>query len=277
MHTTLPIGRGDGLRIDEVRFRADTGGWTAPVTGDRHRVELVRRGVFGLRLRRAETTVDPVTAVAYGPGDERSIAHRPGATDVWTSVTVEAGLLAELTGGEPRLPGRPVPVSGRIELAHRLLLRRARTGADDLELTERAVALVAGVLDGALPGRVHRGRPATALARRRVAETARELLVHDPVTLGLGDLARRIGVSPHHLSRVFHAETGQTLSRFRTRLRVARALDRLQGGERDLARLAAELGFADHAHLTRTLREQVGHPPSAVRRLLAGTGGPGTA
>jgi hypothetical protein len=36
--------------------------------------------------------------------------------------------------------------------------------------------------------------------------------------------------------------------------------------------LAADLGFADQAHLCRTVRTHVGHTPTAVRRLLADDG-----
>jgi AraC-like DNA-binding protein len=50
---------------------------------------------------------------------------------------------------------------------------------------------------------------------------------------------------------------------------VARALDRLETGEPSLAVLAADLGFADQAHLCRTMREHLGHTPTALRRLLA--------
>ncbi|WP_091202512.1 helix-turn-helix domain-containing protein [Micromonospora narathiwatensis] len=56
--------------------------------------------------------------------------------------------------------------------------------------------------------------------------------------------------------------------RYRNRLRVGRALDRLEEGVDSLAGLAAELGFADQAHLTRTVRAQLGHTPGQLRRLL---------
>lgn len=52
-------------------------------------------------------------------------------------------------------------------------------------------------------------------------------------------------------------------------MRVGRALDRLEEGEPSLAVLAADLGFADQAHLTRTIRRHAGHTPTALRRLLA--------
>ena len=81
-------------------------------------------------------------------------------------------------------------------------------------------------------------------------------------------LARRLAVSPHHLSRVFVAETGETISRYRNRVRTRLAMERIADGEASLARIAAELSFADHAHLTRVVRREVGRTPSDLRDLL---------
>jgi len=52
-------------------------------------------------------------------------------------------------------------------------------------------------------------------------------------------------------------------------LRARAALERVAGGERDLARLAADVGFADQSHLARVVRRETGRPPSALRALLA--------
>ena len=49
-----------------------------------------------------------------------------------------------------------------------------------------------------------------------------------------------------------------TLTRYRNRLRVLQALEAIEAGEPDLAAHAARLGFADHAHLTRTMRQECG-------------------
>jgi AraC-like DNA-binding protein len=76
-------------------------------------------------------------------------------------------------------------------------------------------------------------------------------------------------VSPHHLSRVFRAVNGHTLARHRMRLRLRAALERLDGGERNIGRLAAELGFADQSHLCRVVRSETGATPAALRRALA--------
>jgi AraC-like DNA-binding protein len=83
------------------------------------------------------------------------------------------------------------------------------------------------------------------------------------------DLARRLHVSPHHLSRVFAAATGVPVARHRRRLRARAALERLAGGETDLARLAADTGFADQSHLCRVLRAETGRTPAALRAALA--------
>ena len=49
-----------------------------------------------------------------------------------------------------------------------------------------------------------------------------------------------------------------------------KALDRIAQGETSLTVLAHDLGFADHAHLTRTVRAVTGRTPTTCRGMLAG-------
>lgn len=77
------------------------------------------------------------------------------------------------------------------------------------------------------------GRPATVAARRRLAESAREILALEPGTLGLRETARRVGFSPYHLSRVFHQEMGLTLT--------ARVRARTEGTARAAGGLSKDL------------------------------------
>jgi AraC-like DNA-binding protein len=63
--------------------------------------------------------------------------------------------------------------------------------------------------------------------------------------------------------------TGHTISRHRVRLRARGAMERLAAGEHDLARLAADLGFADQSHLCRVIRTETGRTPSALRQVVA--------
>jgi AraC-like DNA-binding protein len=124
------------------------------------------------------------------------------------------------------------------------------------------------VLEDSSPDRVGAGRPATERARRALADGVREALAAN-ADRSLPELACELAVSPHHLSRIFHSHTGLTVSRHRMRLRARSVLEHLAGGERDLARLAADLGFADQSHLTRVVRRETGQTPSALRLALA--------
>jgi AraC-like DNA-binding protein len=138
----------------------------------------------------------------------------------------------------------------------------------DAALAERALELTARALETRDPARVASGRPTTARARRALADGAREALAADP-RRSLPDLARLLATSPHHLSRIFRAHTGASIARHRMRLRTRAALERLAGGDADLARIAAELGFADQPHMTRVVRAETGTTPGALRAALA--------
>jgi AraC-like DNA-binding protein len=268
VRTTTCLSNGPGFTVNEVSIRVRGVSWSDAEVAGFHRLNFVRSGLFRLRLRNWEGVADPSVAYISGPKDEQRIAHKVGVEDICTTVVLSDELVAELTDGDGVVPTGPFFTSGAVDLAHRVLVTRARSGGDMFELAERVNRLASDLFGQR--ARFDRREPASS--RTRLAEAAREVLDEDPVSLGLVDVARRVGVSPHYLSRVFRRETGQTLTRFRNRLRVRRALDRIEGGENNLARLAADLGFSDHAHLTRTVRDEVGHTPSAVRALLASPG-----
>lgn len=80
----------------------------------------------------------------------------------------------------------------------------------------------------------------------------------------LAEWAAAFGVSPEHLSRGFGQVFGVTPQRFRLEARARAALADL-AGPRPLAELAAAHGFADQAHMTRSVREMTGRPPGAWR------------
>lgn len=269
MRTVTSLAAGDGFAVRRVEIRSDTDRWWPPETPPEYRVTLVRTGVFRARVPGRTLLADPATA--YAGRDELAIAHRPGSVDVCTAIDASTPYLAALTGGAAPPPQFAVP--GTLAVAHRLLTRRARAGADPFELAERVALLVGALLTGS-DGERPAGpdRPSARTTRPRptipVVDAARELLNADPAGLGLRELAARAGCSPYHLSRAFRAGTGLTLTAYRNRIRVLHAIAALEAGHPDLSALAADLGFADHAHLTRTVRRECGHTPSALRRLL---------
>ncbi|HWN35933.1 MAG TPA: hypothetical protein VNP03_24490, partial [Pseudonocardia sp.] len=131
-----------------------------------------------------------MTAYLRRPDDEQRIAHRPDTEDACTVVTLDETLASEALG--ERLPARPLLTSGRMDLAHRILVARARCGADEFELAERVVRLLGDLLPltkDALPS--GSGAP----SHQRLVESARELLAGDPGWHTLDGLAAALGVS----------------------------------------------------------------------------------
>jgi len=86
------------------------------------------------------------------------------------------------------------------------------------------------------------------------------------------ELADALGISERQLRRRFHESVGygpKTLDRilrFRRLVAQARAVS---DGDVDLARLAADLGYADQAHMTRDSVRLTGMPPAQLAALWA--------
>lgn len=83
----------------------------------------------------------------------------------------------------------------------------------------------------------------------------------------IASLARRAGVSLAHASRTFLKSHGMSPQVLRRELRTRRALH-LLAGAMPLAGIAATSGFADQAHLARTLRAATGATPSQLRKQV---------
>ncbi|MFF0868976.1 helix-turn-helix domain-containing protein [Nonomuraea sp. NPDC003560] len=131
--------------------------------------------------------------------------------------------------------------------SERELLSACRKGADPLEVGERVRSLLA-----ALPPRTERpgpgAPPPTRVIHRRMALAVQEAL--------------------KHVGRIFRYVTGRTISEYRNELRVRAVLEHLADGGAQLAEPATMYGFADHAHLTRTVRKHLAETPSALRARL---------
>jgi AraC-like DNA-binding protein len=257
----------EGLEIADICCRHGPGRG-APEESQRHAISFVRRGCFVRAGDSGEALLDPSAAFFVNPGCEQRYDHPHEGGDDCTAFMLEPELLASLWGGEPHLPQGPLHVPTRLDAAHRLLLTRARRGADPAETLELAIGLLAAVLAVGDQERVDAGKPARGSERQAIVDRARESLAADAGQTLTG-LARLLAVSPHHLSRIFRRSTGHTVSRYRLRLRARAALERLAEGEENLARLAADLGFADQSHLCRVIRSETGETPSALRAALA--------
>ena len=115
----------------------------------------------------------------------------------------------------------------------------------------------------------HRGVLLSVLAQRAPASAPPDPLVRAAVArlrapqLGVAALARELCVSERQLRRRFEAAVGYGPKRLARVLRLGRALAAADAGE-ELARVAADAGYADQAHFTHDCRSLAGLAPSAL-------------
>lgn len=140
----------------------------------------------------------------------------------------------------------------------------AAMSADDRR--ERLAGAVA-VFSDWLPARV----PSPG-AEAMLANAMDDLLLQDAGILHVVEAADRLGMSVRTLQRLARRYVGVTPAAMIRRRRLQEAAQRLrEDPDADLAGLAAELGYADHAHLSRDFRRVLSFTPSAYR---AGRGDP---
>jgi AraC family transcriptional regulator len=82
------------------------------------------------------------------------------------------------------------------------------------------------------------------------------------------DLARDAGVHPVHLARAFRKFEKRSPGEYQQRLQLRAACELLRDPEWPLAEIAAECGFADQSHFTRTFRRIAATTPSRFRQAL---------
>lgn len=81
------------------------------------------------------------------------------------------------------------------------------------------------------------------------------------------ELAASAGVHPVSMTRAFKRHFGETVTAYRLRGRLRRAVALLVRGSDTISEVASECGFSDHAHFCRQFRRATGVSPSRYRRL----------
>ena len=104
--------------------------------------------------------------------------------------------------------------------------------------------------------------PATRRPLSHPAVSRAMRLLNVDAGLGRSALATEVGLHPSVLSRHFQGEVGVPLVEYRSRIRVARFVEQLDTGERNLVRAARTAGFGSYPQFHRVIREQTGYCPS---------------
>jgi AraC-like DNA-binding protein len=253
--------------IVDVHCDAGRSSWSEVEQATDYALVLPRSGYFERRADGTEMLVDAGVAYFRAPGEEQQVAHPTDGGDRCTTIGFKPTFIASLWGGDPVGLPEVVFSTRPLDLAHRQLLASLRAGAPAPDVEELVGNFVAAALAQYDARRVDSGRPASAALRRRIVRDARHLLADDP-TQTLAALAHRLAVSPHHLSRIFSAATGVSVTTYRNRLRARAALERIADGERSLTRRrCAAAVSASRIRPSRRDRVDRGH---AGRRRMAG-------
>lgn len=109
------------------------------------------------------------------------------------------------------------------------------------------------------------------VARERVEKAKTFLLSRLDEPPALEELARAVGCSAYHLSRVFTQVEGMPLYLWARKARIARAAALIASGRCNVSEAALEVGYKSFSHFSRAFLEEKGVQPSRWVRHLSGT------
>lgn len=168
------------------------------------------------------------------------------------------GFRALLDGPVAALSGRQVPVEEVFPGCQADAVAERAAALPDQQALEELV----GLLRRRLP-------PPEADPRVDVVEHLVDVVAARSDVTRVEQLARCAHTSTRHLQRLFHDYVGVSPKWVLLRHRLHEATQAMGQGETlDVAALAARLGYADQAHMTRDFRSVVGTTPASYARCL---------
>ena len=99
------------------------------------------------------------------------------------------------------------------------------------------------------------------LAQERVEQVMALLKQNLAEPPPLEELGRKIGCSHFYLSRIFSAQTGQTITQFLRQLRMEKAAELLKSREYNVTEVALEVGYNSLSHFSAAFQETFGCCP----------------
>ena len=104
-------------------------------------------------------------------------------------------------------------------------------------------------------------------AHGRMREVAAYLCEHAREQITLTDVANHFALSPSHLSRVFHQETGFGVREYLVHYRIRLACDLLLNSGLSVTQIADQCGFSDSNYFGDAFKKATGLSPREYRKL----------
>ncbi|MFE7973094.1 AraC family ligand binding domain-containing protein [Streptomyces shenzhenensis] len=262
--TRAPLGScGPPLDLLTARFQRHV---YAPHAHEEFTIGVCVGGAEVIDYRGGRIRTGPGSIIVLAPGE----MHTGGpatSTDgyAYRALYADPALLADGTlGGVPHFR-EPVLADPELAAAFRLAHTDLSACPDPLEAESRLPWLLT-----ALARRHSTARPAPDLVpgAAGLARAVRDRLAGElTAPPSLAALATDLGLSRYQLLRAFRTTMGIPPYAWLAQYRVTRARGLLEAGLRP-AEVAALVGFADQAHLTRWFRRVLGVTPAAYRNSV---------
>lgn len=188
--------------------------------------------------------------------------------NIWLSQTLVASVARDMkpAGGRVSLDPRISQEDTRLFAAAQLIKFELESDApDDLFAESLAAAMTVRML--ARYGLSDRSRP-TGLTRRQLKTVVDYLHSNLDGDTRLATLAALIDRSESHFRALFRETVGRPVHQYVMDLRLQRARDLLQAGERSIAQAAIASGFCHQSHLAKAMRQRWQVTPSEFIRQV---------
>jgi AraC family transcriptional activator of mtrCDE len=250
------------LEVDGTLHSMTAGDVVIITTGSRHRILTAGSGATRSTVKRD----GPTFSVTTSDNDSTPVI------DLFCGhYTIGAGAGAILFGSLPA----PTHVSlSRSESGHAALTRLSelmraeaeRDGAGSAAIMSAfCTVLIALVLRASSESSAH-GRLWTAVSDPRLSRMIQNILARPEDRWSIERLSSEAAMSRATFIRRFQAATGMTFGQFLTRARLMIAADLLTNSDRNIAGIAAQVGYQSESAFTRAFRAATGETPSRFRR-----------
>lgn len=226
---------------------------------------------WSISQRRQNLTMASGGAISLLHAEPASVSYQSGS---YCALVLPREALARRAAGIDDATMRPIP---RRTEALRLLVSYLRIVRDKVapsthELRNSVASHICDLAALALTAPADLGESSLSAvrhARLRLALDEIEARFQEP-DLDVASIARRVGISPRYLQRLFET-TGTTITERVNELRLQRAFALLTaaGDGRRISDIALEVGFSDLSHFNRLFRARFGDTPRGVRRGTA--------